>query len=215
MSDTFQALRAATPGEIEGLALARFVSRLGIEVRSPGTFVWDSRGDLAAAWRLWLETWFAPVLAPAFVEIHRLAGEMRPDEIAGQDRVLDRALSETLRTRSLAAGLAFLEGKSEMRANRKWTRFSELVAAGGTPGHATTLFALQSALYHLPLAPALSAYAWFELESGLLPHTGYRNHSGTGNDALALFASAIPHVQVAISGERGDFSAESPRLRAI
>ncbi len=215
MSDTFQTLRTAAPGEIEGLALARFVSRLGIEVRSPGTFVWDSRGDLAAAWRLWLETWFAPVLAPAFVKIHRLAEEMRPDEIAAQDRALDHALSETLRARSLASGRAFLEGKSEMRANREWTRFAELVAAGGTPGHATTLFALQSALYHLPLAPALSAYAWFELESGLLPHTGYRDRNGSANEVLEVFASAIPHVQVAISGERGDFSDESPRLRAI
>jgi hypothetical protein len=101
-----------------------------------------------------------------------------------------------------------------MRANHEWRRFSEKVARGDSPGHVTTLFALQCALYHLPVGPALSAYVWFELESGL-PLTGYRDRKGTSSEVLAVFRIALPHVAVALRGDQGENAGESPQLRAI
>jgi len=204
----------AASGELEGLALSRLVSRLGVDSTHPCTFAWDGRGSLSTEWTRWLSDWFSPVLAPAFAKVHRLAGEVRPTEIASIDRELDRSLGERERRSSLEAATAFLDGKSSMRGHREWARFAERVAAGDTPGHAATLFALQTALYHLPLASALAAYAWFELESGL-PRDGYRERPGSADETLAAFSAAIPHVQVAIAENHGEFSDGAPSLRAI
>lgn len=213
MSGTF---RSAAPDDLDGLALARLVSRLGVELHGPCTFVCGEGDDLPKAWHRWLRGGFSPLLAPAFAEIHRLAGEMRIEEIAELDRALDQSLDGLARTNSLAAARSFLEGKSEMRANREWSRFAQLVAEGKAPGHAPVLFALQTALYHLPLASALAAYVWFELESGLPRTAGYRDRAGSGEEALALFSAALPQVRVAMAADRGDFADDAqPRLRAV
>ena len=210
MSDTFH---AAAPDELDGLALARIVSRLGVEAVSPATFLWNGEGPLARAFDLWLAGSFGPTLAPALIEVHRLATAYRLDEIAAVDQRIDASLDLGAKTRSLAAAKAFLEGKAEMKANREWTRFSERVALNKTPGHTATLFALQTALYHLPLAPALAAYAWFELESGL--PRGYRDLAGTREEVLRTFASALPHVRGAMDRDRDESANGFPHLRAI
>jgi urease accessory protein UreF len=210
MSDTFH---AAAPDELDGLALARLVSRLGVEAVSPATFLWDGNGSLSQAFELWLAGSFGPVLAPALIEVHRLATAYRLDEIAAIDRRIDASLDVVTKTRSLAAAKAFLEGKDEMKANREWTRFAGLVARGTTPGHTATLFALQTALYHLPLVPALAAYAWFELESGL--PRAYRDLAGTREEVLRTFAATLPHVRVAMERDRDEFADGFPHLRAI
>ncbi|MBU6180597.1 MAG: hypothetical protein KGR69_13100 [Verrucomicrobia bacterium] len=213
MPDTFRSFEVAGPLDLQVLSLSRTISRLGVVSGRPGTFLCGASPSLPATWEEWLGTWFSPVLAPAFVSAHRLAGEMRPDEIVTVDLALDRALSEPLRLRSLSAAAPFLEGKDDMRAHRVWSRVSGTIAAGGSPGHLVTLFALQTALYHLPLASALAAYAWFELESGLPP--AHRDRPGTAGEALALFASALPQVRLAMGGDRDEFSPDGPRLRAI
>lgn len=223
MPDT---LHLADADDVGGFALARLISQLGVSPESPATFAWDDRGDLAAAWTIWLEKWFAPHLSLCFVEVYHRAAASRMEEVEAADRLLDAALTESLRARSLNAARAFLEGKSERRAHRPWQRFVDRIVPGHVPGHVTTLFALQCALYHLPLGPALSAYAWFELESAL-PRGGsgggdsnYRNKAGGAEEVLAAFRLALPHVAVALRGDRdentGETSAEPPsRLRAI
>jgi urease accessory protein UreF len=210
MSDTFH---AAAPDELDGLSLARFVSRLGVETVSPATFLWDGSGSPAPLFQRWLGECFRPILAPALVEIHRLATTYRLDEFAKVDRGLDASLEEGARKRSLAAAKAFLEGKAEMKANREWSRFADLVAKGGSPGHTPTLFALQAALYHLPLAPTLAAYAWFELESAL--PRAYRDLAGTRQEVLDTFSLALPEVRVAVQRVHDEFAGGTPRLRAI
>lgn len=211
MPDT---LHLADSDDTEGFALARLISRLGVQPHSPATFLWNQRGDLSRAWSLWLENWFVPHLAGTFVKVYRAASEFRPDEIQAADKGLDAVLTAALRKRSLVVAKAFLEGKSEMRANREWSRFVERIERGGSPGHTTTLFALQCALYHLPLAPALSAYVWFEMESGL-PRTGYRDREGSAAEVLAVFQAALPHVSVALRGDHGENDGADSRLRAI
>lgn len=210
MSDTFH---AATSVELDGLSLARFVSRLGVEAVSPVTFRWDGVGSLGLCFDRWIERSFAPLLAPSLISVHRLATAYRLDEIAAIDHRVDRLLEPPARTRSLAAATAFLEGKDEMKANRQWSRFADLVAQGATPGHTPTLFALQTALYHLPLVPMLAAYSWFELESGL-PRP-YRDLAGTREEVLRLFAASLPHVRVAMERDRDEFDNGLPHLRAI
>lgn len=96
-----------------------------------------------------------------------------------------------------------------MRANPGWERFSERIARADTPGHVTVVFALQSALYNLSLAPALTAYAWFEFQSGLPKNDLSEGESDT------IFASVLPHVPVALRGEKGDDTDGSGHLRAI
>lgn len=210
MSDTFH---AAAPDELDGLALARLVSRLGVEAVTPATFLWDGKSSLVLAFDLWLIGSFGPILAPALIEVHRLATAYRLDEIAAIDRRIDASLDAAAKSRSLTTAKAFLEGKDEMKANREWTRFAELATKGTTPGHTATLFALQSALYHLPLVPALAAYAWFELESGL-PRP-YRDLAGTRAEVLATFGATLPHVRVAMERDRDEFADGFPHLRAI
>jgi urease accessory protein UreF len=213
MPDTFPPFGVAGPLDLEGISLARTISRLGVVSGAPATFFWDKSSGLSEVWNFWLGTWFAPILAPAFVNAHRFAGEMRPDEIVAGDLAIDRALPEPFRLRSLSAAAPFLEGKNDMRAHRVWSRVSGKIAAGDSPGHLVTVFALQTALYHLPLASALAAYAWFELESGLPP--AHRDRPGTAAEALDLFAAALPQVRLAMGADRDEFSNDAPRLRAI
>ena len=211
MPDT---LHIADADDAGGFALARLISQLGVHPGSPATFLWDDRGDLSAAWTIWLDNWFAPHLVGAFLEVYRCAASYHLDGIEAADTLLDAALTESLRSRSLKVASAFLDGKSEMRANREWQRFADRIARGEARGHTTTLFALQSALYHLPLGPALSAYAWFELESGL-PRTGYRDKAGSADEVLSVFRTALPHVSVALRGDRDENGGGSSHLRAI
>lgn len=211
MPDT---IHIADADEGGGFALARLISQIGVHSEFPATFLWDDRGDLSAAWTIWLEKWFGPHLVGTFIEVYRCATEFRLDEIEAADTRLDTSLTESLRSRSLKVATAFLEGKSEMRANREWQRFVDRIGRGKSPGHTTTLFALQSAIYHLPLGPALSAYAWFELESGL-PRTGYRDKSGSAEEVLSVFRAALPYVSVALRGDRGEINGDEPHLRAI
>lgn len=220
MSD---ALQSAGPQDLEGLALARLVSLLGVEIGRPATFLWNPSVGLPVAWQHWLARCFRPILAPALVAAHSHASTARSAEIAELDRALDAGLgrlaraesdpAEAMRLRSLETGRAFLEGKAGMRGHREWKGYAERVASGEAPGHAATLFAVQCALYHLPLAPSLAAYAWFELESGL--PSGWRKGAGTGAEALEVFASALPEVRLAVAGEAGDFDDDGPRLRAV
>lgn len=213
MSDTSSHLRPASPGELDGLSLARLISRLGVVPSSPGTFLPGAPASLATAWREWVDSLLLPLLASPFAAAHRLAGGIRPTEIALIDRDLDGRLPLPLRTRSLSAAKAFFEGKNGMSGHREWSRYAAMVEQGGSPGHLPVVFAVQTALYHLPLATSLAAYAWFELESAL--RASVRDEPGSGNLCLELFASTLPALQVAINPEPNELPGGAPRLRIV
>ena len=44
----------------------------------------------------------------------------------------------------------------------QWIRFEEKLENGETPGHLATLFAIQSALFNVPIFSALISYAYVE-----------------------------------------------------
>tara|TARA_R110000850_G_scaffold272584_3_gene407866 strand:- start:4002 stop:4628 length:627 start_codon:yes stop_codon:yes gene_type:complete len=208
MPDT---LHIAEPGDTEEVSLARAVALLGVTPDSPATFLFDGRGDLPSAWKLWQETWLAPHLAPSFVEAYECGVQYWLDEIQAIDTLLDLDLTDQVRERSKQAAAAFLEGKSEMQANREWSKFADRVAKGETPGHVSVVFALQSALYHLPLASALSAYIWFEFQSGMPKEVSRESLS----ELSSLFEEALVHVSVAVRKHNSENSGGSSSLRVV
>ncbi len=202
-------IHIAEPGDDEGFSLAHFISHLGVTPGEAATFLCKKSEDVATAWHLWQETWFVPHLAPAFVGAYLCGHEQRIDEVQSIDSYLDVQLTGSFNQRSLAAAASFLEGKEEMRGHPGWKRFSERIENGTTPGHVPIVFALQSALYNLSLAPALTAYAWFEFQSG-------RNRTELSEEeSNAIFATVLKHVPVALTLEKGDNSGEPGHLRAI
>lgn len=142
------------------------ISLLGIDPSGPATFLADNGTDLSSCWKNWLADAFENRLGVPFTGIYMATGEMRNRRIAELDREIDSRLSPEERTRSLAAAAPFLEGTSEIRRLPQWTKFLEKVESGVTPGHVTSLFALRSAVFHLPLLPALISYLYFEWNSG-------------------------------------------------
>lgn len=119
------------------------------------------------SWSMWLQQPFAGNLAETFVEVYMAASEMRLRRIAQLDLTLGQCLSGAEVRRSRAAGQCFLEGKSEMQRAPQWQKYAKSVNNGECPGHVVTVFALQSALYHLPLLSALTAYVYFEWRAGM------------------------------------------------
>jgi hypothetical protein len=197
MPDT---LHVAEPGDTEEVSLARAIALLGVTPEVPATFLFDGRGFLPAAWKLWQENWLIPHLAPAFVESYQCGVQCRLDEVQAIDTLLDVALTEPIRDRSKQAAEAFLEGKSEIQAKREWTRFADRIAKGESPGHVPVIFALQSALFHLPLASALSAYIWFEFQSGLPRELSRESLS----ELSSVFEEALVHVAAIVKANGGE-----------
>lgn len=206
MPDTFYLANEDDP---EVVLFSDFVALLGITPVFPGTFFAGARTELAPAWDDWRKKWFTPHLAPAFSAAFRFATAQKVIEIAEVDCGLETAFTKALSKKSQTAGLAFLEGKSKMQANREWQRMTKLVETGKSPGHLTTLFAFQSALYHLPLASALRSYARFEFYCGRSSFARLE-----ADEENQIFQRILPDVSVAVSSNISD-DTESNHLRAI
>ncbi|MFK5923113.1 MAG: hypothetical protein QM496_13110 [Verrucomicrobiota bacterium] len=127
----------------------------------------DDLQTFKQSWQEWQQHSFREFLAETFVEVYTASAEMRVRRIMNLDKKLDSRLSGAEVKRSREAGRCFLEGKSEMRRAPQWQKYARAVEQGDCPGHVVTVFALQSALYHLPLLPALTAYVYFEWRAGM------------------------------------------------
>lgn len=156
--------------------------------------------ELAAAWDAWLAGQFASQLGPAFCRVHAAVGEMRIGEVLRADRDVDAALGEEGSRRSLAAARAFLEGREAIRHMPQFVRLSEAIRKADSPGHVTTLFAMQAGLFHLPRLGALLAYAYFEWLGGVMAarcsltrdmKTFERLHPGTAEVVRSLLRGEI------------------------
>ncbi len=118
-------------------------------------------------WLRWLREVFRDQLAETFIKVYLASSEMRIRRMVELDNQLDQRLSLEERERSRQAGSWFLEGKSEMQRAPQWQKYARCVEHDECPGHVVTTFALQAALYHLPLLSALTSYVYFEWRSGL------------------------------------------------
>ena len=187
MSD---ALHIAEPGDAQEVSLARAIALLGVTPGSAATFLFDNRGDLPGAWQIWQDQCLEPHLGPNFVEAYECGSQFRIDEVQAIDCLLDVKLTDQVRERSIAAGKPFL---------KDWVKYNERVGKGHSPGHISVIFALQSALYHLPLASALSAYIWFEFQSGLPRELSRESLS----ELSTVFEKALVHVATAVREHGG------------
>lgn len=179
----------------------------GVATFFPEASTQPSDPRFAAAWENWLTTRFEPVLGPAFCRVHSAVGEMRIREILRADRDVDAALDEDEKQRSLAAAKAFLEGREAVRHMPPFAKLTAAIRNADCPGHVTTLFAMQSGLYHLPRIGALISYAWFEWQGGA--RSLKKNGHGTGGDAggvsLEVFESQNPRtIQIVRDLLRGE-----------
>lgn len=152
------------------------IARLGAtDALDPGTFFPPERQgklDFGAAWNDWLEVEFENWLGERFIAIHLAAAHMQSDRIAEIDREIDTRLPEAARKRGRKAARPYLEGRSEVRRQPQWVKFLRAHETGEIPGQLTSIFALQSALFHLPLLPALTAYVTLEGANGFAAMAG-------------------------------------------
>jgi len=144
------------------------IARLGAaDAREPATFLPSGPGAVCGAdWRRWLADPFEAWLGKAFVEIYWAAARMQSERIAALDHEVGKRLDPAARDRSRLAAMPWLEGRTTVQRQPQWVKYLRAQAIGEVPGHVTTIFALQAALFHLPLLPALTAYAIFEGMNG-------------------------------------------------
>ncbi len=168
-----------------------------------------AKAVLDEAWNEWLSQRFVAVLGGPLCRVHEAVGQMRMGEILRADADVDAALDEEEKGRSLAAAQAFLEGREKVRHMPQLVRLTDAIGSGETPGHVTTLFAMQAGLYHLPRLAALVSYAYFEWLGGIVAADwqGERDMTAFETGYPQTFASVrnILHAQSASSGE-GDSS---------
>ncbi len=207
MPDTFY---LADEDDPEVVLFADFVALLGITPVYPGSFFKEDTSDLGGAWDSWRKNWFAPHLGPAFARVYQLATAQKVKEVAEIDRDLETHFAASFSAKSKTAALAFLEGKSKMQANREWQRLTRLIEKEETPGHLTTLFAFQSALFHLPLASALRSYARYEFHCGRTSFTRL-----APDEENLIFQRILPDVAVAVKADLSDNTDSDFQLRAI
>lgn len=136
------------------------------------------------SWQEWQQYSFREFLAETFVEVYTASTQMRIRRIMNLDKKLDSQLSGAEVKRSREAGRCFLEGKSEMRRAPQWQKYARAVEQGTCPGHVVTVFALQSALYHLPLLPALTSYVYFEWRAGMGVFLSHREQDEQGKQEV-------------------------------
>ena len=139
------------------------ISLLGAEaVESPATFLPEPEADFKQEWDRWSNGLFRKTIIPEFVGVYTATREMRHLEISRLDASLDADIPSPPGKRSLAAARIFLDRKADVRHMPQWVKFEDRIAAGSSAGHLATLFAIQSALFHVPVFPALISYAWLE-----------------------------------------------------
>lgn len=201
--------RIASGDDTDGLSLASLISRLGASPGGPATF-FASKDPAETAWVTWQKELFLPAIAPAFGELWHCAEQGRIAELAAADAFLDANLPEPARQHGREAAQTYSEGKTDLIHHRPWFQFVERVREKRSPGQVASFFALHCALFHLPLASSLLAYAWFEFQSGL-PSA----NRGWHLENLEMFDSIIPHLAVAVGGKRGQDSSGSPFLRVV
>ena len=123
--------------------------------------------DLAPAawfqrWEGWQKEVFASRLAPVLLTVAHHASQGSVREIQALDRELDVALEPEAAERSTLAGKRLLRQLSGARGERLLTKLQVQSDAGALPTHFLTVYAAQSALFHLSLRLLLPGFAYWE-----------------------------------------------------
>lgn len=159
----------AGPSEVLSLGETGLIGLPSDEVRAALTFVVTPTGGAGddadarrGAWEYWCREVFAPVLAPALVEIAACAAHDRARELRDADLALAGRLSAGTLPRAREEGRRLLAHLQGVRSARWLSRFVTWAAAGETPALFPTVFAARAGLFHLPPRPLLFGYALLE-----------------------------------------------------
>ncbi len=139
---------------------------LRIEELQAATFSGPATED---GWAAWIRDVLKPVILPGFIAIYQATASTHHAEIAELDKALTEELPPDMAEKSIAASTPFRDSKNEVRHMAQWVRFEEKLQRGESPGHLATLFAIQSALFNIPVFTAVISYACAEW-IGANPH---------------------------------------------
>lgn len=167
------------------------IANPGTALRRALTFL--PTADLSnAAWLQAWETWHAetlgPALAPMLTAVADHAGRGSAKEIQALDLELHRALPPDAAERSILTGKRLLRQLSGARGERFLTKLQAWSDADALPTHFLTIYATQSALFHLSLRLLLPGYAYWEWTAAMqaCPPTGA---------PAPVFSQAVPGLQ--------------------
>ena len=175
---------------------------------SPGSdltpAVWFQR------WESWQEGIFASRLAPGLLLVANHAGQGSVREIQALDQELAASLDSESVERSTLAGKRLLRRLSGARGERLLTKLQVQSDAGSLPTHFLTIYAVQSALFHLSLRLLLPGFAYWEWTAAM------QACPPLGQPALD-FAQATPRLQgiVQITFSSHAFHAVQPFAAAV
>ncbi len=185
------------------------IAVMGVDWAEPALFLPENSDPAPRRkeWQQWLEDRFSLLLARHFSDVYAASMEMRIRRLTELDNALDGHLTAFESQRSQRAARAFLEGESEARYLTQKRKFALRIDGGECPGHVTTVFALQAALYHLPLVSALLSYCYYEWRCG---HAGF----GLPEEELSplKFQKVSPE---GVGAVRAFFAMEKTRLRTL
>lgn len=172
-------LRIGNPGA----ALRRAVTFLPAAESSPEEWF--------RQWEQWQQEVLAAKLAPALVAAAGYAERGAAREIQSLDLALDGTLEPASRERSTLAGKRLLGQLAGARGERWLTKLQAWAEGGTLPAHFLTVYATQSALFHLPLRLLLPGYAYWEWTAAMqtCPPLGGRPPE---------FSRAVPGLQQVI-----------------
>ena len=113
-------------------------------------------------WERWQREILAAKLAPVLVSAAGYADRGAAREIQSLDLELDALLEPAARERSTMAGKRLLAHLAGARGERWLTKLQAWSVGGTMPTHFLTVYATQSALFHLSLRLLLPGYAYWE-----------------------------------------------------
>lgn len=143
------------------------------------------------AWETWREQVLTAKLAPVLMAVADHAGRGAAKEIQALDLEFHGALEPEVAERSVLAGKRLLRQLSSARGERFLTRLQTWSDNGTLPTHFLTIYATQSALFHLSLRLLLPGYAYWEWTAAMQTCPPL----GAGRPE---FARAIPGLQVTV-----------------
>lgn len=170
----FTFLYAADQADGREQLRADAMTRIGAtDARLPATFLATGTGPMfEREFGHWLAETFESWLGTGLIGVGRATAAMRTEQIAALDLEIDGRLDPMARERSKRAAIPWLEGRAEVRRQPQWVKYLAAQASGEVPGHLATVFAMQAALFHLPLLSVLTAYVHYEGINGLAAAPG-------------------------------------------
>ncbi len=146
--------------DLAGAELSRIVEAFvgTIAGRGAGTLQPKRDSPIDAEWQAWFENIFAPTICPAFTLAYEAASRSRYHAIPTINGELEKSLPADQAQRAGTSGhIAWREIALPQR--RKWEAEMAKMEA---PPLLPIVFAIHTALFHLPIVQSLQGYAWLE-----------------------------------------------------